>query len=367
MEPDADIFPYVDLFLGLHLVRLILHFPKEPIPGALDLCSSIKSLSPNIDALQLRLGGSEYPLSYLQHSQPVDELSSLACSFPQMTMINVNFPVTAEAIKHLSLLPKLTNVTIPNEATEMLKIITDAGLQGAFASLDSLDLSAASPALCIEFLKLVRPVHLRRLGVHLGRTYIPQAHDIRQMSIGLCDLCSHSQFEAFQIQFSRHWDGEPLTHNALEPLFAFTNLDFIRFYNNLFDLDNAALKRLAIAWPKLSTLCLYTRPTGTERSKICLEGLAELVARCPGLCMLTIELHISASSLQSWKETRGHLSNDTLWFLDLGRSTFCCDADELGRSLHTLFPNVTQFYAAGDEPGYSWDNVARHLGFPHAR
>jgi hypothetical protein len=353
-EPNSDIFPYVDLFLGLHLVQLSLHFPKEPIPGALDLCSSIKNLSPNISILRYTL---PRPLS----AHPVDELSSLVCSFPQLTMFDANFPVTTEAIKHLSLLPKFTKLTIPNDAGEILKTVTDAGLQQAFASLRTLSLSKASPALCIKFLKLIRPVHLKSLLVRLDPNYVIQAHDMRQLFISVGDLCSHPLLETFTVDFAFNI-GEPLTRDILEPLFAFKNLSFVDARTFFSDFDNACLKSLAIAWPNLSSLALKTRPGGSGRSKVCLEGLAELVTRCPGLTTLTIELHVSANNLENWKKTRGDLSNNMLSRLDVGRSTFQCDAGELGRLLRILFPNVKIFvHESDDEPGYNWSDVTRIL------
>jgi hypothetical protein len=363
VELDIDIFPYVELFFGPNLVELSLDFPKVAIPGAVDLCSSIKNLSPNISTLELRLRAGV--IRYI-HQPSLPGFSSLACSFPQLTAIHVDFPVTAEAIKHLSLLPKLTQLIIPNDASEMLKSITDARLRRVFANLTILCLTATSPALCYEFLKLIRPVHLKFLIVHLGPDYISVAHDVGQMFVGVRDLCSHPQLERFSLDFGSNSGGQPLTPGMLEPLFVFRNLDLMGACTPFSDFDNASLKRLAIAWPNLSQLTLHTRPDGRDRSKVCLEGLAELVTRCPGLTYLTIELHISAGNLESWKKTHGDLSNNILWFLDLSRSTFHCDAGELAHSLHILFPELTSFYALDDEPGYSWNDVARHLGFSQA-
>jgi hypothetical protein len=369
VEPDADIFPYVDLFLGPHLVgfRLDLRYLKEPIDiPALDICSSVKNLSPNISMLYLMLGWSEYP-RVAQPTRLSDELSSLACSFPGITKINTNFPVTTEAIEYLSLSLQLAELLIPNDAAEILKIVTDAGLRRVFASLTTLTLSAKTPASCIEFLEVIRPVHLKSLVVRLGPYYISRAEDMFHLFIGVHDLCSHFQLERFIVDSDLGFklDDEPLTPDIFEPLFAFENLSVFEARSISSDIDNACLKRLAIAWPNLSTLVLYTRPDDDYgRSKICLEGLAELVTRCPCLIDLTIELHISTSNLENWKEFHGDLSNDTFQRLDFGRSTFRCDAGELGRSLHILFPNLGYFHAQidGDEPGYRWNDIAPYFG-----
>jgi hypothetical protein len=356
-ELDPDIFPYVDLFLGPHLVLLNLRLPKDPTPVDIDLCSSVKNLSPNISMLCVRHGWSDYPQYFVP--QPVDELCLLACSLPHLTSININFPLTPEAIKYLSLLPNLTRFAIPNDAAEILKIIADAGLQRVFAGLTTLSLSVAILPLCIQFLSLIRPVHLKYLYVQCGPSYTSQAHDMRQLFIGIRDFCSYSQLERFTVSFIFNFGAEPLTSDMLEPLFAFRKLTVIEAPCPFSDFDNACLKRLAIAWPKLQSLVLHTRES--DPSTISLEGLAELVERCPSLTTLTIELHISASNLENWKKTHGHLSNNVLWWLDLRRSTFHCDAGELGRLLHILFPKLTQFHARYQDPEYSWGDVARHL------
>jgi hypothetical protein len=359
VELNADIFPYVELFFGLHLVKLSLGCPKELTPAVVDLFSSIKNLSPNISTLTLVAGGL-LPYYCRRLPIPVAGLSSLACSFTQLTSINVNFPVTAEAIKHLSLLPNFLELFINNDAAEIVKVITGAGLQRVFVNLTRLRLTAASPASCVEFLKLIRPVHLYFLSVRLGPS---AAHDVHQMFVGVHAFCSHSQLVAFQVV---NFDGEPLTPDTLEPLLSFRNLCGMTVRTAFSDFENVSLKRLAIAWPNLTRLTLHTRPDGDDRSKVCLEGLAELVTRCPHLEMLSIELHISTSNLENFEKNHGDLCNSTLSSLALLRSTFHCDAGELARSLRILFPDMRHFYADGQEPGYDWNDVARHLGFSRA-
>jgi hypothetical protein len=360
-EPDADIFPHVTLFLGPHLVQLELCLPIEPAPGAFNFFSSIKNISPDIGTLHL----TRFPYSQVPIPQPSQFLilSSLVCSFPRLTSINMRFPATAEAIKHLSTLPELSSLCITNDTAEILRTVADTGSQQPFACLRVLYLPEAWPALCFEFLKLIQPVHLRILSVHFGPTYMIQTHDIRQFFVGLRELCSHSQLETVAVGFGSNLANESPPPDVLEPLYAFKNLHTLIFESSLSDFDNASLKRLAITWPKLSRLDIYARPDGNDRSKVCLEGLAELVARCPDLTMLTIDLHISANNLQHWKKTHEGLCNDILWFLDLRRSTFDCDASELASLLHTLFPNLNNINYFGGELGAerSWADVARRL------
>jgi hypothetical protein len=364
VEPDADIFPYIDLFLGLDLISLVLRLPKKWTPSHFTVCSYVKSLSPNISILNLKLGS-----SFVKRCRSADELSLLACSFPRITKISAYFPLAAEAIKHLSTLPHLTSLFTANDAAEIVKAVSDAGLQQVFPSLTTVMLTKAWPALCIEFLQLIQPAHLKCLYIHLGLTHVPQAQDILRLFVSIRGLCSHSQLETFIVSGygGPGSNPEPLTHDVLEPLFAFKNLSTITSDMVFPDFDTASLKRLAIAWPKLQHLVLHTCRDGGDCSKVCLEGLTELVTRCPDLNKLTIELHISASNLESWKTT--HRRPSRLRDLDFCGSTFYCDAAELGRSLRTLFPKLTRFNAYNwpqADSGYSWDAVARHLGFPDA-
>ncbi|KAJ6483581.1 hypothetical protein C8R47DRAFT_914036, partial [Mycena vitilis] len=72
--------------------------------------------------------------------------------------------------------------------------------------------------------------------------------------------------------------------DIIEPLFSFAKLS----HSVGFDLDDAAVLRMARAWPRIHDLVLKAGPSRHMSSRVTLEGLCAFTKHCPSLCVLAL-------------------------------------------------------------------------------
>jgi hypothetical protein len=132
----TEISAYVHLFIGVRLVSFIFHLPRNIRASTVDLVSSFAVRLPNLRNLHLL---QHYIPNVLDQLQPPawNGLSSFTRSFRHLASLTTEFPLTAEAIQYLSLLPSLKSFQIYNECEDILHVF-DKRPYGGFANLREL-------------------------------------------------------------------------------------------------------------------------------------------------------------------------------------------------------------------------------------
>jgi hypothetical protein len=359
---DNDIFPYFELFTGQRLRRFNLNLNSLPQLAALEQLSSWSRL-PCLEILDLKF-------AYFQPTLPTSvPLLQLWC--PVLRRLTCQLLLTSDTIRYLSTLDSLKSLDIPNDPEDILRGLNRTPpLQRGFVSLQNLTLSVTRPVPFFKFLRLIQPTSLEVLTIR----FRPNSSDVtlRQLFPAIRECCSPSRLRFISISDNMAIPAptssmyECLTADAIGPLLHFSNLDSVqisplfRFY-----LDDAHLKDLATAWPRLEHLAIRSVIRGEDdRSNIGLGGLAELLSRCPRLVTLEMDLHISSNDLLRWENSWKDLRNERLSSFYYGMSSYECGADEVARFLHSVFPklpSIIAFPSYRSDGANDWGAVAKHL------
>ncbi|KAG1747931.1 uncharacterized protein EDB91DRAFT_50983 [Suillus paluster] len=209
---------------------------------------------------------------------------------------------------HLASASKLTRLSIQvdekNDYSALMKL-TD---QPVFTVLQELHIAATHTSHCIPILEIAELPSLRSLR-------------IRSTETGLTDVELHQCF----YQISRHcpslrdlyleeWQVSPpefpvgciITFGALKTLFSLRHLETLHLDTTCtFSLDDKELAQLANTWLKLRALDLGTRNGWRQPSKITLQGLAELLWRCPVLSVVGFAMNAWAPDIDDQRPGGG--------------------------------------------------------------
>ena len=113
------------------------------------------------------------------------------------------------------------------------------------------------------------------------------------------------------------------------------------------DLDDAAIRSIAVAWPNLRVFLLLEITTG-DMPKVTLGGLIPLAAACPRLEQLTLQ--VNATRVPNFAQTGNIIPANNLYRLNVCTSPVTDEShDRLAIFISFIFPSLPLLTWAGDE------------------
>lgn len=340
---------YTNRFLWSSLRVLEIDFSHSKRQG--DAISSIQSFSHDLDELVIEGWGN------VDGEKDVcieGEVMKLLCAFISGLHNLKEFQsqlVSADMLRALARLPALRKLSAPfNELT----VSPIKPSRGNFCHLEDIDIRAGSSGLetAETFLKLIRsPRLLKKLAVSID--FQPTMPVLRQFCATLPKYCPLHLLHSIELSLQRDHDGDSEPHQldpqVIEPLFKFSSLRIfiLSLSLSLEQVDNAVLKGMVDAWPRLEELCINYDSDDSDRrreaqpTQITVHGLRAL-AGWPNLTTVQLafdgRIDTPGSAVKSIPKAMG-ACNISLRHLAVGNSTIS-DTRALAAVLSDMFPNL---------------------------
>ncbi|KAI9573115.1 hypothetical protein HD554DRAFT_2059143 [Boletus coccyginus] len=227
-----------------------------------------------------------------------------------------------DSVLHLAQLPNLRILRMD------LRLISLDHLESAFGPirfpvLQEVLLSAPSMSHCLSFLKFIQSTSVDTINLNIDDETC--AADYNVIFTAWASNPSYRNLSVIDISEMQVWrdydDKHIIDITTLRPLFQLKRLTSLKLETLCtFDLDNAAIKEIAMAWPLLETLDLSIRECGWEiPSKVTLPGLLPLLRNCPNLALLGLVVDATVLPMVSTRLPGAGVRNtslESLWLAD---------------------------------------------------
>lgn len=343
---DDGLLDYIRLFWGRGTTHLCL------LLGAPDIAQ--RSMLSALALAHPRT--SRVSLGWIQSTeQDEDEqihtaaITGLVCQWQQIKSFEYfAAPLSRQTFLHISRIPslRLIQIRLPNDpAFPYIQVPSDP----AFPALRHAEFLSPSISHCSSLLEVMSPCRLQTISVLIPGTD--------------CGTLLGTFFQRLRLSCARlllskvHlWMDERhgvnmadmlINGNMLRPLLPFANMKELSISTtNSFKLDNAMLRDMAMAWPKLQTLELGISGWGAP-SGISPAGLIPLLENCQNLRNLSIVIDASTVDF-SVEMLSNHKSNTRIRKLKLGDSRIGGDYELIAKFFSSLTPNLTTIHCWGD-------------------
>lgn len=230
-----------------------------------------------------------------------------------------------DGVLHLS---QLSNLKILRMDLRLVSLdhIESAFGRVVFPVLQEVLLSAPSMSHSLRFLKFIQSTSVDTINLNVDdETCAADYNAIFSAWASNPSYCNLSVIDISEMQVWRDYDDKHIIDIAtLRPLFQLKRLTSLKLETLCtFDLDDAAIKEIAMAWPRLETLDLSIRECGWEiPSKVTLPGLVPLLRHCPNLALLGIVVDATVLPAAASTTTRlfgagvRNTSLESLWLAD---------------------------------------------------
>lgn len=194
-----------------------------------------------------------------------------------------------EGVLHLSQLPNLRILRVD------LRLISLDHLESAFGHirfpvLQQVLLSSPSMSHSLRFLKFIQSTSVDTINLNVDdETCAADYHAIFSEWASNPSYRNLSVIDISEMRICSDYDDKHIIDiSVLRPLFHLARLTSLKLETLCtYDLDDAAIKEIARAWPRLETLDLSIRECGWEiPSKVTLSGLVPLLRHCPHIALL---------------------------------------------------------------------------------
>ncbi|EIW63777.1 uncharacterized protein TRAVEDRAFT_41205 [Trametes versicolor FP-101664 SS1] len=363
---------------SVQYLSIILHHYRQQVPDGVetgssaavlefkDLLTNLPLICPDLRKLNIKTPPSLYFQDAVLHT--VQGLSSLTI------FRSDGIPLSPMGVAALSSLPNLTIAKISLRAADYTAPRTTQTPPStvSFPTLRELEITADSAACVVALLgwSAVDPPRLTQLSVRATLTHenIPAQF----LSITTAISLMRCRYTLEQIILSTHipWirgndpEVDDLPPSTVAPLCDLPRLTCFRIvgYCNI-AFDDAALAKMARAWPRLTVLSICQESLQSETDGVTLAALLDLVQHCPAL----EELDIALASIKRGDcedvlarplFTRAKWDGDTLGLREVCRlSSIGIGAPALGAeevvavaaALNAIFPHLTDVFS--DERG----------------
>ncbi|KAH7908724.1 hypothetical protein BJ138DRAFT_323541 [Hygrophoropsis aurantiaca] len=259
--------------------------------------------------------------------RPGPDITDTICDtfkkFHHLTVVRCD-KITESAAKHFSEMPSLQflHFTMPKDLS--FNSIRDNRPSEMFVALQRLHIHSETLDACLRFQHLTRSSSLRSITytvddertadrwkeIFTSLAATPSYHDLSVLDLTELTFAGKDYTDEYILDFPK-----------LKPLLQFKNLTRLKIETFCtFKLDNAAIKEMAQAWPRLLSLDLSYREDGWElEPEITLHGLLPLLRNCPGLQHLGIVVDGRYITANPHKLPGGGVRNTsltTLWLAD---------------------------------------------------
>ncbi|KAJ7608918.1 hypothetical protein DFH06DRAFT_1485949 [Mycena polygramma] len=367
--PGGYLFPNLRLFKGPFMTSL--SFPIRPFlpPTLKDITIFCGATNDNISLLStLAMSCGELhsvSISFHSRSEHADAATSLlVCALPQLRTLKICAPSVA-AMQHIAMLPGLTWLELVEIPTAFPMLCSSASTM--FPQLRHLTLGPIAIDLATEFLATLscRPF----ISVRIKLATLATSAATESLFQSFKTACSHESLSSFTLQNSASilpggaWENYTVTGHALRVFTCFTNMEILSIMSPVgFDLDDATLLQLAVAWPDLAELSLTHNLTNT-RPQLTLRSLHAIARHCPYLQTLTLEFNAMNIPLHIGDAP---VVQHALSELGVAGSSIAA-SPPVARYLSRLFPNLADIATIREdednEEPEELDEHAREIGF----
>ncbi|KAJ7020298.1 hypothetical protein C8F04DRAFT_1318519 [Mycena alexandri] len=311
--PRGDgLLKHVQLFLSpaiTHLTANMISSKNIPVLSTFTLkCPHVKHLTIWADE--------ETP-------QAILPISKLVCALQRLQFLDVP-GLDARALVHIARLPTLQH----------LRLTDGVGPMHACASSND----DSSPLTDLKF----------RSGK------VATSSVVETFISALCHHCAHAPLQDLCLRMEVDRPSPPIRadnldsyvvgEDILKPLFSFGNLVSVQLaYPVGFDIDDAVVRNMARAWPRLEALILpHHHPHHLPPIRVTLTGVYSLAKYCPLLERLTMSFDATVTPPKIKRSSRYppplyRVYHENLWFLDVADSPIA-KAKPVAKFLNTVFP-----------------------------
>ncbi|KAG9309649.1 hypothetical protein JVU11DRAFT_10313 [Chiua virens] len=252
----------------------------------------------------------------------LETFSRVLCQLPELQTLRCA-ELPDDSVLHLSQLPNLKILRMD------LRLISLDHLESAFGRirfpvLQEVLLSAPTMSHSLRFLDFIQSTSVDTINLNVDDETC--AADYKAIFTQWASNPSYHNLSAIDISEMQVWrdydDKHIIDIATLRPLFQLKYLTSLKLETLCtFDLDNAAIKEIAQAWPLLETLDLSIRECGWELpSKVTLSGLVPLLQNCPNLALLGVVVDATVLPAASSTTLPGYgvqnTSLESLWLAD---------------------------------------------------
>lgn len=237
------------------------------------------------------------------YSPPVlDLLSSALCTLNHLVKVDVNAPLSEDALVHLASLSSLTSLSLcippTNYTRSSLAQMTGpkfTALTHLYISTSAMDAEPAS-----SFLDAITPPRLEHFEIFLAEFYAevidgadlqPDNNHLKWLFITLGKISTLTSI-AIKPWSCKHVDPEfIIEEGTLSPLFALKNIRYLDMARSPTKLSATLLARIAETWPEARSLSLGAECGHVGRALgIAVEDLLPLAIHCRNLHHLALNI-----------------------------------------------------------------------------
>jgi len=358
--------PLTSLFLTprVHHLKLVMH--PGHVAALSSLALEVPLHSPNLRSLHLvESTGSIWNVSH--KAQFIDALTELLENLKLEEFICNWFPLSEGMLSGVLGMPDLSTVAIYATMPDLAQVMHTHPIQDVHIRRFALYTPLLVPSQLPHIISSLRPSKLKALCI-TARCTSCNTKELTAVISTLVNTCSPKHLTEFYIDSGRHDPVDvaaaAMDFKMLKPLLQFVHLRRISLPSHPFDLTDAEVKDMALAWPNLEDLYYwaykYAPPEGSTNTgpRTSLRGLLWLATLCPKLITLTFPFRSSSVDAEFFTEdemalAEGHHLN----ILDVGFSEIE-SAEQVALFVNTVFPNLTLLVFRVGQPYYGrWEKV----------
>ncbi|KAF9465371.1 hypothetical protein BDZ94DRAFT_1189577 [Collybia nuda] len=350
---NPGLISHIHLFLGPKLEAISFEIGlAEILP--LSLLVNLKVQYPSLKCLEVK--------TYHGTTKHVEAISSVIRDWESLCDIRVP-SLSNDALAYVATLPGLTHLGL--STTTRQEGFGELSQKDAFPDLRALTLGCKTSSFYTEVLKSISSRPLEVLNVLGDRSPRYELIDFFEVVEEHCDQSSLRTISFFDTMIDKmgrrgtgpgsHFlfdlDDYIISPKVLEPLLYFSGLIEVDLDPvGSFDLDNAAVKDMAMAWPHLRRLSLGKRYPSTARPRVTLFGLLPIAEYCKNIEFLSISIDARSGIRRGIvPETRG-VRNGRLVTLGVGTSAIE-EPMLVGSFLSSVFPGLVDIVTLEPEIG----------------
>jgi len=338
--------PLISLFLtpSVHYLKVVMHPAQATALSSLAL--DIPLRAPKLRSLYL----AESAVWNVSHkAQFIDALGDLLNHLQLEEFVCHWFPLSDKMLSAVLGMPELSSVGIYTTMPALAQIMYTRPVQEARIREFSLSTPLLIPSHLPHIISSLLPSKLEALRITARRGSWKQ-EELKDLISSLANTCSAEHLTDIYIDSGRYDPSEAaavIDFKTLKPLLQFVHLRHLSLSAHPFELTDAEVKVMAMAWPNLEDLYYwqyqYTSPGGLTNTvpTTSPRGLLWLATHCRKLRALTFTFRASINDAEYFTDDEVALgAGHNLNFLDVGFSEIE-SAEEVARFISRVFPNLT--------------------------
>jgi hypothetical protein len=339
-QSDDTIFPFIQLFLAPNITNVDLGLTGSPLIR-LSLLASLNVLYPSLTHLKLGYSLRSFGGDAERYKEAI---SAAICGWRELKYLST-YALSSNGLRHAAMLPNLEMLYLFDIKDAYPPGLPLPGNTSAFRALSYLEIYCDKPTFCTGIVRAMSNGILEKVMLEYG---VPATSlDWMEFLTALDEHCGHTSLLEIHASSSNYpsieVDQAPdfiIRATHLKPLFSFRRLTDVYLHPcGFFDLDDADVQSIAMAWPDIQILYLDGKlegPEGPERPRATLSGLTSFAEHCKKLCNLTIAVDATVIPIL---KPGPKISSESLTELHVLHSPIA-QPKQVAAFLSDLFPNL---------------------------